>query len=418
MSRYDGHQFTCQDGRAPTAFAMKKPPVAPLKVQPSRDENTVEMFPELLALVPPPKPAPLTPAERQKRRRDRVRELKAAEGLRTVLLSEDERRLVEQLREQKAVQAPEDVQAIALTQTDRMVLSLGLLAHEDLHHRPKDWETSKKPGFDALLRKLWPEGDNGRYLAEPERSTRRPAAFLRDQLDAARVENQRLKSALQEIAAEVSSAAVAPMPVLAPAVASFDVTQLNGEEINLIKAAVHDYGQAWQGVPWKVAACESLWRRLTIVQTGREFHGGDFWSRTEGDTNWSQAAVAAETAQVRAGLAEGRAAESVLDLAPIERVVTRAALDYYAESYGEDCPPWRDEVCLDLWRRLGGLSVASCPTWPPREQRNVHADRAHYVTERAQLVKALEYANTMNAQMVKRLNVNEKAAGVTELGTD
>lgn len=150
---------------------------------------------------------PLSPAERQKRRRDKVRELKAAEGLRAVLLSEDERRLVEQLREQKATLAPETAQAIALSQTDRMVLSLGLLAHEDLFHRPKDWETSKKPGFDALLHKLWPEGDNGRYLAEPERSTRRPAAFLRDQLADARVENQRLKSALQEIAAEVSGVA-------------------------------------------------------------------------------------------------------------------------------------------------------------------------------------------------------------------
>jgi predicted nuclease with TOPRIM domain len=154
----------------------------------------------------------LSPAERQKRRRDKVRELKAREGLRTVLLNEDERRLVEQVREQKAAQATEGVQAITLTHTERCVLSLGLLAHEDLHHRPKDWEASKKPGFDALLRKLWPEGDNGRYLAEPERSTRRPSAFLRDQLDAARVENQRLKSALQEIAAEVGGGVVAPVP--------------------------------------------------------------------------------------------------------------------------------------------------------------------------------------------------------------
>lgn len=104
------------------------------------------------------------------------------------------------------------VKEISLTQTDRMVLSLGLLAHEDLDHRPKDWATSKKPGFDALLKKLWPEGDDGRYLAEPQRSTRRPAGFLRDQLADARVENQRLKDALQAIAAEVSGGALAPVP--------------------------------------------------------------------------------------------------------------------------------------------------------------------------------------------------------------
>jgi hypothetical protein len=104
------------------------------------------------------------------------------------------------------------VKEISLTHTERCVLSLGVLAHEDLDHRQANWETSKKPGFDALLRKLWPEGDNGRYLAEPNRSTYRPAAFLRNQLADARTENQRLKSALNEIAAEVSGGALAPVP--------------------------------------------------------------------------------------------------------------------------------------------------------------------------------------------------------------
>lgn len=117
----------------------------------------------------------------------------------------------ERARRHRLKKKREGVKAINLTLTDRMVLSLGLLAHEDLDHRPKDWETSKKPGFDALLKKLWPEGDNGRYLAEPERSTRRPAGFLRDQLADARLEVQRLKSALHEIAAEVGGAAVVPV---------------------------------------------------------------------------------------------------------------------------------------------------------------------------------------------------------------
>ena len=135
----------------------------------------------------PPIPAAkaaMSNAERQRRHRQRLNELADTEGLK----------------------------AIRLTRTDRMVLSLGLLAHEDLDHRQANWETTKKPGFDALLHKLWPEGDNGRYLAEPQRSTYRPTAFLRDQLAAARVENQRLKSALHEIAAEVGGGAVAPVP--------------------------------------------------------------------------------------------------------------------------------------------------------------------------------------------------------------
>lgn len=100
--------------------------------------------------------------------------------------------------ERKAALAAEGVQSIALTSTERCVLSLGLLAHEDLDHRPKDWETSKKPGFDALLRKLWPEGDGGRYLAEPKRSTYRPAAFLRDELERQRARVRRLEEILRQ----------------------------------------------------------------------------------------------------------------------------------------------------------------------------------------------------------------------------
>lgn len=104
-----------------------------------------------------PEPAakvPMSNAKRQQLHRQRLKERAQTEGLKL----------------------------IPLTQEDRMILSQGVLAHEDLFHRPKDWATSKKPGFDSLLIKLWPEGDGGRYLAEPERSTRRPAGFLHDEL--------------------------------------------------------------------------------------------------------------------------------------------------------------------------------------------------------------------------------------------
>lgn len=97
-------------------------------------------------------------------------------------------------RELKEQQAAAGVKAISLSHTERCVLSLGVLAHEDLFHRPADWAVSKKPGFDALLAKLWPEGDSGRYLAEPKRSTCRPAAFLRDELEQQRALVQRLKA--------------------------------------------------------------------------------------------------------------------------------------------------------------------------------------------------------------------------------
>ena len=116
----------------------------------------------------------------------------------------DRQRLFRQRqREQKDAQAAEGVQSIRLTSTERCVLSLGLLAHEDLDHRPKDWATTKKPGFDALLRKLWPEGDNGRYLTEPKRSTYRPTAFLRDELERQRGMVGRLEQCTRELRDEV-----------------------------------------------------------------------------------------------------------------------------------------------------------------------------------------------------------------------
>lgn len=134
------------------------------------------------ALLPEPvEKVPMSNAERQRRHRQRQKELADTEGLKV----------------------------IPLTQEERMVLSLGVLAHEDLFHRPKDWATSKKPGFDSLLIKLWPEGDGGRYLAEPERSTRRPAGFLRDELKYQRervtrleIENRALRAG-EPVAGEV-----------------------------------------------------------------------------------------------------------------------------------------------------------------------------------------------------------------------
>lgn len=141
------------------------------------------------AILPEPEEKkPFSNAERQRRHRQRMKELADTEGLKV----------------------------IPLTRTERMVLSLGLLAHEDLDHRPKDWATSKKPGFDSLLIKLWPEGDNGRYLAEPNRSTYRPTAYLRNELERQKMmvqrlqeENQRLREAMQQIALEVTGSPAA-----------------------------------------------------------------------------------------------------------------------------------------------------------------------------------------------------------------
>lgn len=152
----------------------------------------------------------------------------------------------ERARRHRLKKKQQGVKAISLTRTDRMVLSLGLLAHEDLDHRSTDWATSKKPGFDALLTKLWPEGDDGRYLAEPQRSNRRPAGFLRDQLANARTENQRLKSALQEIAAELNVSAAVPAKA---------VQGRAGEDFATLEVTDAPLLGVWEKLPTDFARC-------------------------------------------------------------------------------------------------------------------------------------------------------------------
>lgn len=182
--------------------------------------------------------------------------------------------------------------------------------------------------------------------------------------------------------------------------------QLTGDEIDLIKSTVCSYGNAWLGVPWKAAMCESLWRRLCCAQSGRFY---------EDDPRWSKKGVAAAAAEARAALSAGRASEPAPSLIECEVVVVRAALDYYAASFGAAGPAWRDDICLDLWRRLGRLSPAECPTWPPSAERDAERCRAHYVEQHAQLVRGLEYVNSMNSQLAARLQAAEdklRAAGL------
>lgn len=185
----------------------------------------------------------------------------------------------------------------------------------------------------------------------------------------------------------------------------FDL-QLTGDEIGLIHSAVFVYGEQSAGVPWKVAECESLHRRLACLRSGQYY---------EGDPVWSKKAIMAAADEARAALSAGRATDPAPSLIECEVVVMRAALDYYAASFGPACPAWRNEMCFDLWRRLGGLSPDECKTWPPSEERDAESMRAHYVKEREQLVRALEYANAMNDQMRERMEAAEaklRAAGL------
>jgi len=128
--------------------------------------------------APAEKAEPLSNAERQRLHRQRLKDRQEKEGLR----------------------------AIPLTRIERAVMSLGLLAHEDLDHRPKDWATTKKPGFDALLAKLWPEVESPHYLAEPQRSTYRPTAFLRNRIKDQEFRISRLEEINQDLRKQLASA--------------------------------------------------------------------------------------------------------------------------------------------------------------------------------------------------------------------
>lgn len=195
------------------------------------------------ALLPEPaEKVPLSNAERQRRHRQRLKELADTEGLKL----------------------------IPLTRTDRMVLSLGVLAHEDLHHRPKDWATSTKPGFDALLTKLWPEGDDGRYLAEPERSTRRAAGFLHDELKYQRERVTRL---------EIENRALrAGEPVAGQVIVSADdphnwtrIVQLTRDEDSLMLSAFRVLFTARADLDWLNSPC-------VVENLEKIFQGSPFWT--------------------------------------------------------------------------------------------------------------------------------------------
>ncbi|WP_106805744.1 KlcB family protein [Pseudomonas sp. S5D5] len=192
-----------------------------------------------------------------------------SESVKKVPMSNAERQqLLRQRRKERA--QSEGLKLIPLTRTDRMVLSLGLLAHEDLDHRPKDWVTSKKPGFDALLTKLWPEGDNGRYLAEPNRSTYRPTAFLRDELERQRVMVQRLQ--------DQNSALRAGEPVAGQVIVSADdpdnwtrTVQLTRDEDSLMAWAFSVFFTAR-------ADLDHLKSPLVLENLETIFQGCPFWT--------------------------------------------------------------------------------------------------------------------------------------------
>jgi hypothetical protein len=197
---------------------------------------------DVLSLAAPVNTGPMSNAERQRLHRKRQKELADTQGLKN----------------------------IPLTQEDRAVLSLGLLAHEDLFHRPKDWATTKKPEFDSLLARLWPEGDKGRYLAEPGRSTHRPAGFLREEIEQQAVVISRLHREL----AKLSLGPAAPAEVVIDAADPKQWTrtvQLNRDQDALLHHAFSVFFTARDDLKY-------LESEYVLENLERIFQGSPLWT--------------------------------------------------------------------------------------------------------------------------------------------
>lgn len=132
---------------------------------------------------------------------------------------------------------------------------------------------------------------------------------LEQQLARAQEENEELKAGLQEIAAELAGkpAAVAKPMVAAEPVAALDLAQLNESELELVKSALVEHHEKNKSVLWKDVACESLWKRLSLLQLNQVEPQADPFTRWGDDPRWSKSALQVAAAEARQALAEGPA---------------------------------------------------------------------------------------------------------------
>ena len=128
-----------------------------------------------------------------------------------------------------------------------------------------------------------------------------------DALTALRKENAELKSGLQEIAGELAGKPLASGKVAAAApAAALDLAQLNEDELELLKSALCEHHDKNKSVLWKDVACESLWKRLTLLQLNQVESQADPFTRWGDDPRWSKPALQAAAAEARQALAQGQ----------------------------------------------------------------------------------------------------------------
>lgn len=139
-----------------------------------------------------------------------------------------------------------------------------------------------------------------------------------DALTALRKENEELKRGLQEIAGELAGKPLAipkAAAVVAPA-SVLDLAQLNEPELELLKSALTEHHEKNKSVLWKDVACESLWKRLSMLQLNQMEPQADPFTRWGDDPRWSKPALQAAAVEARHALTDG---QSVVESASVTR---------------------------------------------------------------------------------------------------
>lgn len=118
-----------------------------------------------------------------------------------------------------------------------------------------------------------------------------------------------LKALAEELSGPAPKVEPRPAPELQPQLAGvLDLAQLDESELELLKSALIEHHEKNKAVLWKDVACESLWKRLTMLQVNKvEWRADPFAAWGEDDPAWSKSALQTAAAEARQLMAEGLA---------------------------------------------------------------------------------------------------------------
>ncbi|MDN4515453.1 hypothetical protein QYE47_23305 [Pseudomonas sp. 2,4-D] len=116
-----------------------------------------------------------------------------------------------------------------------------------------------------------------------------------------------LQALAEELGGPVMKMHPLPAPVAAPPAGALDLAQLNDQELELLKSALTEHHEKNKSVLWKDVACESLWKRLSLLQLNQVEPQPDPFTRWGDDPRWSKSALQAAAAEGRQALAAGPA---------------------------------------------------------------------------------------------------------------